>query len=272
MTLEVLDAVSTEDDLTPASPASDENAGSNLDREVEALWRRRRDEILNVLDGTAQEILREVLRGLPRPGGEPLLAEVEALQARRQTLLDEVEHARAELDSLRQRAAVLRRDVEEIERRKAVAEEEHRSWQRKVESERQNLLASTDGFARSVLEFRGVVAGESLSSSSSADRDGETGADPETPVEETREVTVRVSNLANLAEAMRLRGTLRQVSGVRSVSFPRFHDGTMTLTVRHSPTLDLAATFGPAVDSRLVLLNRAGTADDVEPVLEFRLS
>lgn len=269
MTLKVLDAVSAVDDLTLAPSVPEERSGSNLDREVETLWRRRRAEILSVLDGTAHEILREVLRAAPGPENEALRAEVEALQARRQALTDEVERARAELDSLTRRVAALRRDVDEVERRKRVAEEEHQTWQRKVESARQSLLSTTDGFARSVSEFRGVVAGESLSvTSPPSDRDGET-ATPDAPIEVTREAVVRVSNLANLAEAMRLRGTLRLVPGVRSLSFPRFHDGTMTLTVRHAPTLDLATALGPSVDPRLVPLNPAGDAD---AVLEFRLS
>jgi hypothetical protein len=89
--------------------------------------------------------------------------------------------------------------------------------------------------------------------------DGSAGAaTPEPAPAEPQQVTVKITNLANLAEGMQLRKTMRSLPGIVSLSFPQFREGTMTMTVRHERGPAFVADVVALPSARLSLVKDAG--------------
>jgi hypothetical protein len=223
-------------DVSEAFDAREAPSGSRLPADIETAWSKRRSEVVAEIDQVIRDIAAEALRSqVPLSGYGP--GDPRALWELRRELAAEIERSEAELAALRERRTVVRRELDEAERRKASAEEEYRTWRRRIEAERRDLIARADVVARSVSELRSALAlGQDEGDATTPD-----GASVAAPPEITREITVVVTNLPHLAEAMRVRKSIGAIPRVRSISFPRFHDGAMTITVCHAPDLDFAS-------------------------------
>lgn len=229
------------------------NASSSLPLppRIEAALIARRSEICAALDDAMRAILAETLGVHDQARGG--FDESDWTAERRRTAA-EIDRARVELAALQERVATARRELDEVERRRAEAEESYQSLRRRIETERANRLnadriADESETGSSITKTAAArsdfgAAPETTPARSDLDgapdslpRDGASGAD------ECHETTLVVNDLPHLAEALRVRKTLRGLEGVRSVSFPRFQNGTMTVVVGHAPGLDLIAAF-----------------------------